>query len=672
MSGKRLNILLAYVSYPVTTAVYFERALKQEHNVVTCGPVITEDLIKEWHLEKMKRPVTNQDLPAGPEADVIEIYNRALEKFDPDLYLWIESVPGHFPRNIKELNIPTACYLIDSHLNLDWHVDWALNFDHVFIAQREYVQAFKDYGNKNVHWLPLGCDVDVHKETPGEKKHEIGFVGGFTLNDRRKKLIDRLSRDIPVYYERCFWDDMAKVFSDSKIVFNNAVKQDLNMRVFEATSCGAMLLTDKASNSGQEEFFKTHEDIVVYDDVTITQTAKFYLDNNELREAIANRGKTIVHTAHTYKHRTDELLKVALGEKEETPSAEEWRERSLANVDHDAKDIGKLKRSFVIPVLDYSPASEFNIKTLLADLETIPGTVIVIFNNEDVANEIKNHPRIDYYAVMKKNVGVSRAWNVGMNMSSTPITFVMNADLKVGRSAIETLEDHLIKLPDAAIVGPQGSFFNFNSAQDLMYLDKGMANKIIEVDGVSGFFFAVKTELFNSGTLHFENGLTPCYFEEWDIGLQVKRAGLKNYVVPTTDYDHHWSGSIRALRTIKYLDKEETARDIWLRNRELFWSKWKKIYSEMPNANGFFESLWIPIALETVEKFLGEGDIEKADLLLREIDVRFPNNKLVLTNLGVVNAHKNKMEDAKQYLSKALEIDPEFKIAKENLEALSS
>ena len=41
-------------------------------------------------------------------------------------------------------------------------------------------------------------------------------------------------------------------------------------------------------------------------------------------------------------------------------------------------------RSFVIPVLDFSPHSPYSILTLLEDLRDIEGEVICIFNTREV------------------------------------------------------------------------------------------------------------------------------------------------------------------------------------------------------------------------------------------------------------------------------------------------
>jgi len=577
-----IKVWLAFVSYPVTTAVYFERALRRRCRTTTIGPKLPHELIDKWQLHNMNLPITDQDIPTGANPDMAQILAGTNPADHPDLYLWIESVGGYYPLNLEALPCPKACYLIDSHLNLPMHLEWAKQFDVVFIAQREYLDEFRKLGMQ-AHWLPLGCDPEVHSRHALQKIHPVGFVGGVQSGSRREALLKKLSSQVALHYERCFWDDMAKLFSQSLIVFNEAVRNDLNMRVFEVMSVGSMLLTDMAVNSGQDELFRDGEDYAVYRDGNLCDVARFYLDNDYLREQIAVRGQRLVHIAHTYGHRVDDLLAVALGGKPDTFSAEELRQRSLAGVP--AVDAGvpagscisSARRSFVIPVLDMSPASEYNILTLLKDLEDIEGDVIVVFNGQEVAEHLKGHARITRYAIMKQNIGVARAWNLGLEIAVTPTVFIMNADLHVERQAVEALEHALETLPDAACVGPQGSFFDFTLAKDYAYFDKGTFDHPLEVDAVSGFFFALRLQHFNEKLIRFENVFTPCYFEEWDLGLQIRRAGLKSYIVPTSAYDHHWSGTIRALREISFYERSETAGEILLRNRLHFLNKWRGI-----------------------------------------------------------------------------------------------
>ena len=623
------NIWLAYVAYPVTTAAYFERALRKICHVTTIGPRLSHELVENRQLQNMKLPLRDQDVPTGKHPDMAQLLADCDLEKHPDLYLWIESGGGYYPTNLDAITCPKACYLIDSHLTLALHLEWAQQFDHVFIAQREYLPAFREKGCK-VHWLPVGCDPEIHAASGDAKEYEIGFVGGILAGSRREKLLTTLSSQLPVHYERCFWDEMAQLFSRSKIVFNEAARNDLNMRVFEVLSTGSMLLTDRAKNSGQDELFRDGEDYAVYRDENICEVARFYLDNPLLREQIAARGRRLAHNAHTYAYRVDDLLAVTLGGKPDTFSAAELRERSLAGlpaVDADLAVqtcISSARRSFIIPVLDMSPASEYNISTLLDDLSDVEGDVIVVFNDKEVAEQLKDHPRITRYAILKQNIGVARAWNLGLEIVATPVAFIMNADLHVEPSAILALEQALETLPDAACVGPQGSFVNFALCKDYCYFDKGSFNSPQEVDAVSGFFFAVRLEHFNQRLIRFENGFTPCYFEEWDLGLQIKQAGLKSYVVPTMAYDHHWSGTIRALREISYYEKAETAGEILQRNRLLFLNKWHGIAGRNENRL-LLESNYLPCLLAQAQEQLAEGNLVEARRLQANLVHHFPD-----------------------------------------------
>ncbi|MDP4195514.1 MAG: glycosyltransferase [Bacteroidota bacterium] len=664
MNNQTPNIWLAYVSYPVTTAVYFERALKQQYNVTTIGPTLPRQFIESWNLENMKLPIKPLDIDTDSSPDLEYLIAKTEKQMQPDMFLWVESVNGYFPQNLSKVNIPKACYFIDSHINLQRQLEWAKNFDFVFIAQIEYIDSFKKAGIENVYWLPLGCDLQIHSKKTDAKLFDVGFVGSLgAQQDRRYQLLSKIGSRFQLSYKRCFWEEMSEHFAQSKIVFNNAILNDLNMRVFEAMSTGSFLLTDQAKNSGQEEMFVDGEDLGIYTDSDILDKVEYYLKNETIREKIADHGRQIVHNAHTYKHRVDELVKVALYGQKNTPDPLEWRDRSVNNVKTNIPtEIPQPKRSFVIPVLDMSPASPFNIVKLLDDLEEIPGEVIIIFNSLDMAEKLKNHPRIDYYAIMNENVGVSRAWNIGLNISQAPVTFILNSDLHIEKQSVDLLERYLLEIENAAIVGPQGSFFHYESGQDLLYFDKGSFNYPIEVDAVSGFFFAVKTDYFNSGTLKFDNQYSPCYFEEWDLGLQIKLAGLKSYVVPVTGYEHEWSGSIRALRMIRYLKKEETAGQIHERNQKLFWKKWNEKKEKNKDRAQIFNSHWIEFFTGKADKLVQFGMLDEAGKFYKQVLQIYPKSSKSLYMLGKIEEKKNNLQAALKYYEQLNAIDPEYLI----------
>jgi SAM-dependent methyltransferase len=237
-----------------------------------------------------------------------------------------------------------------------------------------------------------------------------------------------------------------------------------------------------------------------------------------------------------------------------------------------------ISRSFVIPVLDFSPHSPYNIRTLLEDLKDIPGEVICIFNSREVYEALADHPRIDKYCFNKLNAGVGRSWNIGLNLAEGKAVFIMNADIHIGRSAVEMMEHYLFTLDKAAMVGPQGGFVDFWELKDITYFDKGQAQIPVRCYSISGFLFAVHLERFQRHGLAFDVRFSPCFFEEWDMGLQIMQAGLACYVVPVTDYDHHWGISAKQQgQTVVYFGRAMSREEILLENREKFIRKWSPL-----------------------------------------------------------------------------------------------
>ncbi len=236
---------------------------------------------------------------------------------------------------------------------------------------------------------------------------------------------------------------------------------------------------------------------------------------------------------------------------------------------------GPVERSFVIPVLDFSPHSAYNIVTLLEDLEGVPGEVICIFNSNEVFEKLHRHPRIDKFSFNKLNAGVSRSWNMGINLSEGRTIFIMNADLHVQSLIFEKLEHYLFALEKAVIVGPQGSHIDFKQLRVKRYFAKGKFDQPVRTHDVSGFFFGIHRERFLAHRLMFDVCYSPCFMEEWDMGLQVIQAGLACYAVPVKEFEHRWGISqARENTVINYFGRRLYRDDILLANRQKFMAKW--------------------------------------------------------------------------------------------------
>ena len=307
----RKNILMDFVSYPATTAHYLERAFRKNHNVITCGAQINEEIIKLWNLEALNWEITPQDIYRGSETTLQEVMEGLPDEWQPDFYLWVETGLGSIPPDLKEHALPKVCYLIDTHINYDRHLELARNFDFIFLAQKAYVQPMLQAGIKNAMWLPLACDAEIHGKTKIAKQCDVGFVGSISATpDRRKNLLDKIQKQFDLDCQRKFMDEMAEHFSKSRIVFNNAINNDLNMRVFEALCSGSLLVTDPAPGSGLEELFKDREHLVIYEDGNLEATISHYLKNELERETIASEGRREVLAKHTYDHRTKSMIQV--------------------------------------------------------------------------------------------------------------------------------------------------------------------------------------------------------------------------------------------------------------------------------------------------------------------------------------------------------------------------
>jgi GT2 family glycosyltransferase len=237
-------------------------------------------------------------------------------------------------------------------------------------------------------------------------------------------------------------------------------------------------------------------------------------------------------------------------------------------------------RSFIIPVIDFSPHSPYNINTLLEDLAGVPGEVICIFNSLEVFEALRSHPRIDKFCYNSLNAGVSRSWNMGINMSEGRAVFILNADLHVGLAAVEGVESALFTLDKAVIAGPQGSLIDYSTLKVARYFEKGTFDAPQQTHDVSGFFFGIHLERFLQHKLMFDMRYSPCFFEEWDMGLQVLQAGLACYAVPVTDFEHHWGVSQgEGERRINYFGRELLRSEIYRDNRLRFISKWSRFFS---------------------------------------------------------------------------------------------
>ncbi|MGE3275209.1 MAG: glycosyltransferase [Vicinamibacterales bacterium] len=333
-SGTRLKVLLASVSGAASSTTFYERAWRQQHDVVTFGPMrdpgywkqyaeafrahafYQEGAAEAW-LDVTVRDTRPCDITVDAGiVDMRDVLARLPEGFTPDVLVWIDQDRFNLPLNLHLVACPTLALVGDSHLGLDWRRRYAAQFDHVSVMYNRHHGDRFQAGTGAVGWLPAACDPEIHApEVPSRKCHDVAFVGSThpTLHAARVARIRALqARGIPIYVDCRPPQATARIFAESRIVLNQSIGDDLNMRVFEGLASGSLLVTNRLpAHSGMGELFVEGTHYVGYgDDEELEAKLRYYLDPAHAaeRDAIAARGRTEVLARHTYGDRVRTIV----------------------------------------------------------------------------------------------------------------------------------------------------------------------------------------------------------------------------------------------------------------------------------------------------------------------------------------------------------------------------
>lgn len=244
--------------------------------------------------------------------DVVKVYPEELPYINPKSFdLFVKIDDGLFPTYFPPEFHPSVYYVIDTHINAKQRQEVVAKsrFDYVFCAQKRGAEM--SWESQNVSFLPLGCDPEFHSIPVKQyKKYDICFIGNVQpgWQQRRVDRLDVLFKAIPnFYFGNVFFKEAARKYAESKLVFNSAYSDDINMRFFEVMCSGSCLLTDKQDWQG---LFQPGVHFLQYSsDKQMIEIAKYYIENNNEREKIAQQGKDEVLKNHKYLHRAKEILK---------------------------------------------------------------------------------------------------------------------------------------------------------------------------------------------------------------------------------------------------------------------------------------------------------------------------------------------------------------------------
>jgi spore maturation protein CgeB len=174
----------------------------------------------------------------------------------------------------------------------------------------------------------------VDPSPAADRPHAVSFIGGLdpTVHRQGTALLERLSRRLPIsiwgygtaglpqaspiraHYRGEAWGlDMYEALSRSRISINRHIDvaegNANNMRLFETTGVGALLLTEEAPNLA--DLFKPGTEVVAYEgEDDLVEKIEHYLEHDDERLEIAAAGQRRTLREHTYGRRMSELAAI--------------------------------------------------------------------------------------------------------------------------------------------------------------------------------------------------------------------------------------------------------------------------------------------------------------------------------------------------------------------------
>ncbi len=204
-------------------------------------------------------------------------------------------------------------------------------YDLIVSSLPNQVEYFRELGIRS-EVLPLAFDPAIAAKVGSQPlEHDVVFLGQITGDHRhRAENFRMLSRFVDVdFWGDADWEgrppdtahwrphpalwgfDMFRTLARSRIVLNHhldaAGPYANNLRLYEATGVGALLLTDYKDNLST--YFEVGEEVVAYKDIAdcIAQIRALLGDENRRRQ-IAAAGQQRVLRDHTNDHRAGTLL----------------------------------------------------------------------------------------------------------------------------------------------------------------------------------------------------------------------------------------------------------------------------------------------------------------------------------------------------------------------------
>jgi len=288
--------------------------------VVNCAP-----LQDAWARE---HPATWWQLGARRR----ELVLRQAEWFEPDV-VYVQNLSALRPETLRALRA-RARLLVGQIASEPPGQEQLDPFDLILTSFPHFVPMFEDRGIDS-EYFRIGFDprVLVHLD-PTVVARDVVFTGTLRRNQHQRgnELLRAAAERVPIdffgigaedwpessairrrYRGEAWGIEMLSVLHRSKIALNRhidvAADHANNMRLYEATGVGTLLLTDAKSDLAT--LFEPGAEVATYgSEDELVDAVRHYLAHDEERNAIAKEGQARTLREHTYADRMKELVAI--------------------------------------------------------------------------------------------------------------------------------------------------------------------------------------------------------------------------------------------------------------------------------------------------------------------------------------------------------------------------
>lgn len=306
-----------------TKALFYEKINFSKLTQSYMVDVLLEKTIKEYNKKLLQ--------------EIVEIHPDVLLVLKGDIIL-----PETLSKIRDNSNVILILWCYDSALRFNNVLNGG-NYYHIFYSYEPTDIKELEKHNIQAEFLPMAYDPNFYFKLENERQSiDISFVGMLNGYPERKDILENIAlknKKIDLDIWGIAWtpynpflqyeykvkrrklgklihnynippEEVNKIYNSSRICLNihhSQSKEGINPRTFEILGSGGFQLVDYKKKI--DELFNIGQEIICYkNEKELFNNIEYYLENEDERRKIAQRGFEVVTAKHTYEHRVEIIL----------------------------------------------------------------------------------------------------------------------------------------------------------------------------------------------------------------------------------------------------------------------------------------------------------------------------------------------------------------------------